>query len=159
MDVWHSRHTIQPLDTWKLSHSMMMPHCFPLPCCQWNNRGWSSQIQGWGVHSEVIQTSHKRRWSKQYLSKKGGGGGGGRGKEGLSTFTDTTLPTIFSMCFNIAHFRTINFSASFFFFTLPFFSSLFALYFIGRVKRAPHWSVQSRFHLIYVGMSAVSKNA
>ena len=28
---------------------------------------------------------------------------------------------------------------------------------IGRAKRAPHWGVQSRFCMIYVGMSVVSK--
>ena len=26
---------------------------------------------------------------------------------------------------------------------------------IGRAKRAPHWGVQSRFRVIYVGMSVV----
>ena len=28
--------------------------------------------------------------------------------------------------------------------------------FIGRAKRAPHWGVQSRFHVIVVGMSRMS---
>ena len=29
------------------------------------------------------------------------------------------------------------------------------IYIIGRAKRAPHWGVQSRFRVIYVGMSVV----
>ena len=29
------------------------------------------------------------------------------------------------------------------------------MYIIGRAKRAPHWGVQSRFHLIYISESTV----
>ena len=39
---------------------------------------------------------------------------------------------------------------------LRFHAKLFTV--VGRAKRAPHWGVQSRFRVIYVGMSRMSIN-
>ena len=36
------------------------------------------------------------------------------------------------------------------------FSRYSQVFFIGRAKRAPHWGVQPRFRVIYVGMSHMS---